>query len=175
MLMRGGKEEAENPKYAHVERERRWLVDTQSRPDLTGMPYVQIEDHYITNSRFRLRRMTDSITGKSVGKLTKKYECAEPLARPIVTAYLSDAEYAVFGSLPAYILIKRRYEILDSGLSWNFDCFDGDLAGHELLEIEWPDDAGLRKLTPPDWAIQEVSNDERFQGGALVINGFMEN
>lgn len=175
MLMRGVEDEALNPKYAHVERERRWLVDIESRPDISALAHILIEDHYISNSRFRLRRMTDSTTHQSVCKLTKKYESADPLARPIVTAYLSDSEYALFESLPAQILIKRRYKIIDGGLNWTLDCFDGDLAGHELLEIEWPDDMGLRKLSPPSWAIREVSNDARFQGGSLVTDGFMEN
>jgi CYTH domain-containing protein len=165
--MRTGADEAQYPKYAHIERERRWLVDSRLRPDLSQTPYVLIEDRYITGTRLRLRRMTDSVSGDASLKLTKKYEADDPLARPIVTAYLSEEEFAVFGAMPGTVLIKRRYNV--DGFS--VDCFDGSLSGLELAEIEWADDHGLRAVSPPLWAIREVSHDPEYQGGALVTNG----
>ncbi|MFM9827864.1 MAG: hypothetical protein ACKVOB_03845 [Sphingomonas sp.] len=158
------------PKYAHVERERRWLVDPARRPALAGLPPVLIDDRYFTGTRLRLRRMTDA-SGACALKLTKKYDAADPLARPIVTAYLTEAEYAVFAALPAAILVKRRYALVDSGVRFSLDVFGGGLAPLELCEIEWADDAGLRALQPPDWAVREVSSDPRYQGSALAMNG----
>ncbi len=162
--------EAEAPKYAHIERERRWLVDPARRPALAEAPPVLIEDRYITGTRLRLRRMT-AVSGACALKLTKKYDAADPLARPIVTAYLTAAEYAVFAALPAAALVKRRYLLIDCGASLSLDVFDGALAPLELCEIECPDDAGLRALQPPAWAVREVSSDPRYQGAALAQNG----
>jgi CYTH domain-containing protein len=73
----------------------------------------------------------------------------------------------VFATLPAAPLKKRRYK-LDG---YNLDQFGGALAGLELTEIEWSDDAGLRALAPPLWAGREVSDDARYQGGTLSQNG----
>ncbi len=173
--MRGLEDEAKSPKYAHLELERRWLVDADSRPRLEGLSYIVIEDRYIDDSRMRLRKMTDGITGQSVVKLTKKYDCADPLARPIVTAYLTDTEYSLLKSMPAQKLNKRRYAVESDGISWSLDQFEGDLIGLELLEIEWPDYDGLCKLSPPDWTVTEVSHDIRYQGGTLIKLGIPEN
>lgn len=168
--MRTGADEARSPKYAHIERERRWLMDPAKRPAVAA-GHILIEDRYILGTRLRLRRMTDSATGRAALKLTKKYGADDPLARAIVTSYLDDAEYAVLAALPALPLTKRRYDLAAGAIVYSLDCFTGALAGLELAEIEWPDDAGLRGLPPPPGAIREVSDDRRYQGGSLVANG----
>lgn len=159
--------EARAPKYSLIERERRWLVDQRQRPDLGNLDYVLIEDRYITDTRMRLRRMTDSKTGNSVLKLTKKYECPDPLARPIVAAYLTEQEFEVFAKLDARSLAKKRYRV--EGFS--IDQFVGELDGLELVEIERSNEQMLLDLHPPIWAATEVSADPRYQGGSLVIHG----
>ncbi len=166
--MRGGDEEARSPKYAHIERERRFLIDRASRPDLAGLPFVRIEDRYIEGTRLRLRRMRDSTTGLVVLKLTKKYEAADMLARQIVTAYLTEAEFDVFASLPAFPLSKRRYTVEAREGEFGIDLFEGALDGLELGEIELADDAALRALVAPSWAIADVSEDIRYEGGHLA-------
>jgi len=170
--MRTGETEAQTPKYAHIERERRWLVDPVRRPDLGGLPFTLIEDRYIVNTRLRLRRM--DVAGQSALKLTKKYEASDAAARPIVTAYLSEDEYAVFARLPAARIAKRRYHIVDHDREFSLDVFLDDLAPLELVEIEWPDEAGLHALPAPDWTLGEVTHDPRYQGGALATNGLPE-
>lgn len=168
--MRTGADEAAAPKYAHVERERRWLADPARLPVLPAT-HVLIEDHYISGTRMRLRRMTDSASGEVALKLTKKYEAADPLARAIVTAYLDEAEFALVAGLPGVMIVKRRFDLVGNGITYSLDRFEGDLAGLELVEVEWPDDAGLRGLPAPPGAIREVSDDPRYQGGSLVASG----
>jgi CYTH domain-containing protein len=167
--MRTGTDEARAPKYAHIERERRWLVDPRLRPPLADRTCVLIEDRYVSGTRLRLRRMTELSTGQQSLKLTKKYDCADPLARPIVTTYLNNDEYALLANLPATTLIKRRHKV--DGFS--LDQFDGPLSGLELAEAECPDDASLAAVQPPTWAIREVSRDSRYDGGALAASGWV--
>jgi CYTH domain-containing protein len=169
--MRCSEDEALHPKYAHVERERRWIVDPSSRPALDGLPSILIEDRYIDGTRLRLRRMTDSSSSEVALKLTKKYEADVPLARPVVTAYLNEAEYETFTALPARLVVKRRFHVQDNDREFSVDQFCGELAGLELVEIEWPDDEGLRALVPPLWAGREVSADTAYQGGNLAAHG----
>ena len=169
--MRALADEIKSPKYAHVERERCWLVDTASRPALDGLSSVLIEDRYIRNTRLRLRCMTNSVTGETSLKLTKKYETRDPLARPIVTAYLTAAEHALLETLDAEPLVKRRYPIAISGVDWSLDVFAGPLDGLELLEIEAANAVGLNALAPPAWAGAEVSADPDFEGATLASRG----
>jgi hypothetical protein len=69
--MRGGDDVDRSPKYAHIERERRCLVDRASRPEVAGLPFVSIEDRYLEHTRIRLRRTCGSATGRTVLKLAK--------------------------------------------------------------------------------------------------------
>ena len=169
--MRTAADEMRAPKYAHVERERRWLVQPNAKPETDATGCVLIEDRYIIGTRLRLRRMTDEATGARAHKLTRKYEAADPLARPIVTAYLDDAEYAVLTALPAHALTKRRFTIRSGDHDYNVDRFEGALAGLRLTEIEQEDDAALRALDAPHWAGHDVSHDPHYQGGTLALSG----
>ena len=163
---RGLDTEAAGPKYARCEFERRWLVNRAERPVLDGTPSTLIEDRYIDGTRLRLRRMTRG--ARTVLKLTKKYETERAEARPIVTAYLAEAEYAVFATLPARPMVKRRYSLAIDGSWWSLDLFEGPLAGLELIEAEAADEAALAALVPPPWAVKEVTYDPRYQCGALA-------
>jgi len=169
--MRSAATEAADPKYAFVERERRWRIDPARRPSLDGLRAVLIEDRYLTGTRCRLRRVTEAGTGETVVKLTRKYDAPDPLARPIVTAYLDEVEYALFATLPALPLTKRRYAVVQDGATWSVDRYEGALAGLETAEIEWPDDAGLRTLVAPAWFGRDVSTDPRYQGASLARHG----
>lgn len=168
--MRTGADEAAAPKYAHIERERRWLIDPSRLPPLPA-DHVLIEDRYLAGTRMRLRRMTDSRSGGVALKLTKKHEADDPLARAIVTTYLDEPEFALLAGLPSVPIVKGRHDLTVGGLTYSVDRFDGMLAGLVLAEIEWPDDRGLRVLPAPPGTIREVSDDPRYRGGGLVAHG----
>lgn len=160
--------ELARPKYAVLERERRWLVDGAAGPDLAGLDHVRIEDRYIDGSRLRLRRMSRPDGTWESRKLTKKYETAIPSVRPIVTAYLTAAEYALLAALPGRDLVKRRYRVPDGAGEWSLDLFEGPLAGLALVEREEADDAALAAMAPPPWARREITGDPRYQCGSLA-------
>jgi CYTH domain-containing protein len=160
--------EMAEPKYAHFERERRWLVDNSARPDVASESFTQVEDRYLEGSRLRLRRMSRPGNSWMSCKLTKKYECDDPSIRPIVTAYLTEEEYALLRELSGSDLVKRRYRLDHGGQVWSLDIFEGALAGLELVEIEAADDEALAGLVSPPWALREITNDPRYQCGALA-------
>lgn len=166
---RGLDEETGEPKYARLELERRWLVDVARRPSLRDAYVTLIEDRYITGTRLRLRRMRRPDLNETKWKLTKKYECAEACARPIVTAYLTGDEYDVLCALPASVLVKRRHHVALGGRWWSVDLFEGALAGLELIEVEAKDRATLDALAPPDWVLREITDLPQWQGGALAL------
>ena len=162
--------EIASPKYAHIEFERRWRVNTAARPDLSSArESTLIEDRYIEGARMRLRRMSQPTIGWSSLKLTKKYHAEDASARPIVTAYLTEAEFELLAALPARTIVKRRYSIPYDGREWSLDSFEGPLTGLEILEIEARDSAELAALAPPHWALQEVTYDPDYQCGTLAF------
>ena len=171
IVNRGLEDELREPKYAHLELERRWLVDVGRRHPLDRHPATVIEDRYIDGTRLRLRRMIGPGPGETSCKLTKKYECADPSARPIVTSYLTEAEYDLLRTLPARPLTKRRYRLPIDGRTWSLDVFEGALRGLELVECEADDETGLVALVPPDWALREVTHLPQWQCGALAAAG----
>lgn len=171
IVNRGLHDELREPKYAHLELERRWLVDTACRPRLDEHPVTLIEDRYLNHTRLRLRRMTRVDLGEIVCKLTKKYECADPSARPIVTSYLTEAEYQVLLALPARELTKHRYRLPFGGRYWSVDLFGGALQGLETIECEAEDNASLTALEPPHWALREITHLPQWQCGALASAG----
>lgn len=167
--MRSAEDEARDPKYAHLECERRWLVDPARAAALDLFDPIHIRDHYLAGTRMRLREMR--MDDRTVWKLTRKYECANPLARPIVTAYLDAAEYRVFASLPGLIIVKTRHRSRYGGRDFSIDRFEGPLTGLMLAEIEINDEVALQALPDPDWAVRDVSHDHRYQGGTLAEQG----
>ena len=84
-------------KYAHVERERRWLLATL--PDLSGVP-MTITDQYLVGTRLRLREVVE---GEAVvRKLGHKVRLDADAGEVACTNfYLDDAEWAVLSGLPA--------------------------------------------------------------------------
>lgn len=166
--MRTYADEVRAPKYSHVERERRFLVD-RARLPLLPDHWLLIEDRYIRGTRMRLRRMTDSVSGAIAYKLAKKYEANDPLARPMVNAYLTAAEYGVLADLPADVVIKRRHDVCAGEHEFGVDVFEQELAGLLLAEVDATDAAMLAAVPMPSWAIRDVSHDARYQGGALAL------
>lgn len=166
--MRTYADEVRSPKYSHVERERRFLVNRARLPALPDTA-VLIEDRYITGTRLRLRRMTDEVSGEVAHKLAKKYEATDATARPMVNAYLTAAEYDVFAALPAAVVRKRRFPVTSGPHVFGVDLFDGALAGLVLAEVDAEDAATLGAVDAPSRAIGEVTHDPRYQGGALAL------
>jgi CYTH domain-containing protein len=156
-------------KYAHVERERRWLCDSVPRERVTCS--VAIVDIYVAGTRLRLREARDLGTGSVQFKLGRKADVAAA-KRLITTIYLSAPEFALLSALPGARLEKLRHTVVDTdGRSVTLDEFGGDLAGLILAEVEFDDDAAMIAYRPPAFVGPEVTNDLRYTGGELASRG----
>lgn len=155
-------------KYAAMERERRWLC--AGLPDLPVLRAEVIEDLYVDNSRLRLRRATPVGGGEPVLRLSKKADLA-PDRRLITTLYLTEAEYGLFTGLQGRRLGKTRHYYAAEGATLSVDRFEGPLAGLFLAEAEFDDDAAMAAFPDPDFALREVTADDRYTGGRLVMDG----
>lgn len=156
-------------RYAHIEREQRFLLAEAPRELTPAAPHWDINDRYIRGTRFRLRRMVASDSGQATYKLTQKYP-PDPadLARIAITnTYLTEREYETFRQLAADELLKDRYPLALGGRTRVVDVFRGSLAGLILAEIELDSDEEFQSLVPPPWGHAEVTGDSRFTGGTL--------
>lgn len=157
-------------KYLAIERERRWLC--RALPPLPVTLTEVVTDLYVTGARLRLREMRATDNHPPVFKLTRKIDAA-PDTRLITTMYLQEAEYKELAAiLPGVRLRKIRHRMqLSQSVVMAVDEFEGALAGLILAEIEFADDAAMAAFATPDFALREVTKDERYNSWSLVTNG----
>ncbi|MCA9900400.1 MAG: hypothetical protein H6654_05865 [Ardenticatenaceae bacterium] len=157
-------------KYAQFELERRWLLATLPEVLQDSQNFQLIEDRYIIGTPLRLRCMTNAQGEVTARKFTQKYQSANQTAyaTTITNFYLDEASYALLATLPAKILVKRRYKLRDGRFQFSIDQFQGLLTGLVLAEIEQPDLTSLHAIPTPSFALREVTEDLRFTGGELA-------
>lgn len=155
------------PKYSKQEHERRWVLGNEVLAEIEGNSYSKVIDHYLKDTKMRLRSMTDSNSGQVTYKLTKKYGLGDDYSDPITTIYISKAEYEIFAGLPHFKIHKRRYPLVSDGLSYSVDVFDKNHQGLILAEIECATKEALLEVPSPPFSVKEVTEDARYRGGYL--------
>ncbi len=152
-------------KYAHVERERRWVL--AGVPDLPeDSRRLEITDRYIDGTRLRLRVVTeDGQVTRKLGQKVRLGDNADEVAH--TTMYLDDAEWASLAALPAHTIEKSRTLVAYDGWTVAVDVFGGHLAGLVLAEIDSGEDE-QHELPDSYGALGEVSGEEAFSGGVLA-------
>lgn len=152
------------PKYARIERERRFLL--RGFPgDAAVVRKRRIVDRYIDGTSLRLREQHED-GGSVVFKFTQKLPARSSGAQQglITTIYLNESEFRILARLPARTLTKTRHSVPPFGI----DVFEGTLQGLVLAEAEFASADAADNLTLPSFAFREVSDDERFTRGQLV-------
>jgi hypothetical protein len=150
-------------RYAREERERRWVLS--GLPDGLG-DAVHITDHYLPGTGLRLRRMESGT--EVVRKLGQKVRPtpASPAVVKLTNMYLSEEEYVLLAGLGGVPLNKTRRRGPSPDRSMAIDEFHGPLAGLVMAELEV--EPGAAPGHPPVLALTEVTEDDRFSGGALA-------
>ncbi|QYJ05092.1 hypothetical protein KUV85_05240 [Nocardioides panacisoli] len=149
------------PKYARIERERRFLV--AAVPDGV-VERRTITDRYLHDTHLRLRQVVGD-DGVVVRKLTHKVRLAGSVRQIACTSVpLDDVEWALLSALPGDDLAKTRHVVVRDGVRVVVDeLADGTL----LAEI---DDGDEEPVEPPAWlGVQvEVTDDEAWTGASLA-------
>jgi CYTH domain-containing protein len=149
--------------YAKLEREQRWLLS--GLPDDVVDP-VDIQDHYLTGSTLRLRRMRSG--AGTVYKLGQKVRAipGSPERVSLTNMYLSEHEFELLGQLGGVALHKTRWQWPTGDHTLSVDQFKGSLEGMVLAEVELRDDEAL--LPALGLAVVDVTSEDRFSGGRLA-------
>lgn len=154
-------------KYAHVERERRYLL-LGKMYDLEPIKVLNIHDRYVIESTLRLRSVVEE--GKpTVFKLGQKIRVGEdhPLKIAHTTMYISEDEFNLLAALPADTLEKQRSILLLADSHIAVDEFNGELRGLLLAEVDLGSDGAAHPVLPFQELI-EVTADDRLTGGKLA-------
>jgi CYTH domain-containing protein len=156
-------------KYAWVERERRWLCRTVPVDRIVRSE--AIVDLYVTGTQLRLREATPIGGGETMRRLGRKADVSAS-TRLLTSIYLAPEEYRLLSSLPGAILRKTRHYLGQvGGAELSIDTFEGALSGLILAEAEFDDSAAMAAYPNPEFATREVTDDLRYTGGALVLDG----
>jgi CYTH domain-containing protein len=155
-------------KYAHVEREQRFLL-TAVPEQLGAVPAKRLYDRYLVGTQLRVR-VVEEPGCDPVLKLGQKIrlEGEPPMAVAHTTMYLDRAAYDALLGLPAAELRKTRRVIHLSEMTVAVDEFHGDLEGLVLAEVDLGEDTPPVAQLPIRY-LAEVSDDERFTGGMLAV------
>lgn len=149
--------------YARLEREQRWLL--RRLPDDVVDP-VAIQDHYLSGSTLRLRRVRSS--SDTVYKLAQKVRAppGSPERVALTNMYLTEHEFELLGQLGGVPLSKTRWHWPTGGHSLSVDQFEGSLNGLILAEVELRAHDAL--LPAMGLAVADVTAEDRFSGGGLA-------
>src|SRR3989442_1027705 len=156
-------------KYAHVERERRYLLQDLPEGLSRADRHFQITDNYITGTRLRIRKVRDPKTTKWVVKFTQKF-APNPadLSRTMITnIYLNAIEAETLAIFEANEIRKNRYRFEFQDRQFSVDMFLGDLFGLGLAEVSFETDEEMDTFPTTPFAIADVTNNELFTGGRL--------
>ena len=147
-------------KYAHVERERRYVF---SEVPEGVMSTRQVVDRYIIGTRLRLREVTED--GAITRKLSQKIRLSSgPQEVACTNFYLDEGEWDVLERLPATVLRKTRLLVDRDGIRVAVDVFKDGTIVAEIDDGENPSDL------IPHWlsVLEDVSDEEQWTGARLA-------
>lgn len=158
------------PHYTQVERERRWLCGEVPHDRVARTE--AITDLYVTGARLRLREARPLDSGPAMLRLTRKGD-VDARTRLITSIYLPQDEFDLLArTLPGVRISKLRHRLAPiAGVVMAVDEFQGALAGLILAEAEFKTDDALHGFVAPDFVGREVTDDPRYTGGRLVVDG----
>ena len=151
-----------------MEIERKFLLRAHP-PALADAPAHIIVQGYLALTQegveVRVRRKDDRTF------LTVKHGAS--LARTEVELPLpSDGWDALWPLTAGRRLRKTRRELPGpDGLTLEVDLYEDTLAGLEVVEVEFPDEAAAGRFQPPDWFGREITGDPEFRNETLTRGG----
>lgn len=147
--------------------ERKYLVNVDQLPDLSGCHCRQIEQAYLSDRpTVRVRRDAQSyyLTYKGDGLLVRE-EYNLPLT--------ADAYAHLAAKADGYRISKERFELpLPDGLTAELDIFHGVHEGLLLVEVEFPSVEEANAFTAPDWFSTEVTEDPTYSNVYLATQPY---
>jgi adenylate cyclase len=156
-----------------TEIERKFLVKTETLPDLALYSRVHIVQGYLSLTPAVRVRIEQRLIGsqweekayqttKGPGLISRKeFEYAIPTSDARELLMLSNT----------LLIHKTRYFISCKNSNFEVDCFEWPFRGW-LAEVEMSSETDLVSL--PEWLGEEVTKDDRYSNASLAVKGFPE-
>lgn len=151
-------------KYAHIERERKFLL-SDGFSLVEGLPYKVITDHYIKNTQIRFRMVSDN--DSTIYKLTQKAHSSNGQS-PITTIYLQESEFKLLNIFDSVSVTKTRYIRNYGDFVVGIDKYLKAKDELWLAEVEFNSDEEMENFIPPFNYMDEVTDDINYNGFALA-------
>lgn len=153
-----------------------FLVESLPEPLTAASSHLQIFDNYIENTRMRLRLMRDPSTKVWTRILQQRFAIDEneQAVTKLAEIHLNDAEYAAFERFRGREIRKNRYFHEFDRMVWAFDCYLGEARGLNIAKIDLESREQMADLTPPPFALIEITGDPFFAGENLVTKNYAE-
>jgi CYTH domain-containing protein len=143
--------------------------------DLESFRFTEIIDIYFPKSsshpKIRLRKKGDKY------QLTKKQliDSADASEQQEQTINLTEYEFNELKThMPGKVVHKLRYYYNHSGLTYEFDIFQGSLSGLVLIEIEFPTSINKSNFQKPDFCLDDVTQELFIAGGMLCGKSYQD-
>jgi CYTH domain-containing protein len=155
------------PKYSRPEIERRWLVVKEDLPNLSELEKWEVTDHYLVNTRLRLRKMVSPESRNATQyKLCKKYGKSSTISEPITNIYLTEDEYNKFSEIEAHVIQKAKYTYEFQGHSFSINTF----LNSEIItiEAEFESEDQANECPLPLFAGEDVSSSVEYESASIA-------
>jgi len=155
----------------NIEIEKKFLINNIPF-NITLFPHVKIMQGYIsvspdgTEVRLRKRDRKFFLTVKSAGGISRKE----------VEIKISEEQ---FGRLWLFTegrrIFKTRYNIKYDNYLIEVDCYEDDLKGFMVAEVEFKNEKDMAGFRPLEWFGKDISDDDRYKNKNLALYGFQYN
>lgn len=158
-----------------------WRWELERRFVLPRLPesvdphaFMRLRDLFVEGANLRLRWVQTPSGEVRVVKLGQKRADPDapddPRRRRLTTIYMEAAEAAVMARMPGRRSCKRRYTVVEAGLTWAVDVWEEPEArrGLVMAEIECTSVEELAAVSPPAWCGREVTEEAGSSAFALA-------
>lgn len=66
---------------------------------------------------------------------------------------------------------KSRYTVQQNAITFDFDVYRGNLAGLQVLEVEFDSVEQANAFPMPDYCAREITDDGRYKNACLAVKG----
>lgn len=148
-----------------TEIERKFIVDPTKIPnDLLKQGQEVTQAYLSVDPEIRVRIVKFIGFGSTSSMLTIKSDGL--LSRKEFEIYISNREALELAATTTRVIKKFRYNVD----RWEIDCFEGDLKGLWLAEIELKPEEVDMELELPEWIVREVTFEPEYYNKNLVTS-----
>lgn len=145
--------------YKYLVNEEKWNNLHKPTPSYIVQGFLAKSKDITIRIRIKNKHAFLTIKGKTVGITRSEFEYEIPV---------SDAEQ-MLSEFTEKVIRKNRYVIIHENRSWEVDVFEGQLEGLIMAELEV--NSENEKFNLPNWATENVSEDDRYYNAVLIEEG----